>query len=110
MDYKKIRKRIKELNDEIFALRSEALIDYVKTHGEKMNYFIDVPVLKVTDLEVDISTNSSWTVVIDELYVSKEGKLGFRVYNESDNSVYIDREFKPGESPIMNTFFSILCK
>lgn len=110
MDYSKIKERISELNKEIFELRSEALIDYVKTHGEKMNHFVDTLILKVTDFEIDISADPSWNVVIDELYVDKAGKLCFRVYNESDNSIYLDREFRPGDITIMSTFFSLLCK
>jgi hypothetical protein len=110
MDYSKIKERISELNKEIFELRSEALIDYVKTHGEKMNHFVDTLILKVTDFEINISADPSWDVVIDELYVNKAGKLCFRVYNESDNSIHIDREFKPSDSSIMEIFFSYLCK
>lgn len=112
MNYTEAKNKVNSLYREIFNVYLEAIKDYVKTHGEKRSMFCETLLLNVSGLEIVCKETERSITTIDELYyIPSKDELGFIVWNDdTHNSTYLQKEFKPGYTTgLMTDLFYNLC-
>lgn len=100
---KKIAEEVKALRDEMYNKCIEGIKLFMKEHGVQKNCFIETLSFDVSDLEIEISDQST----IDEItYIPSKDTLGFVVYKyDNPDEVFICGEFNRGDIDLVYEVF-----
>lgn len=91
---KDIIREIHNLRDEQYLKAIEGVKYYIQKYGEKKNPFVDNISFDIRDYEIEFTPSCTFDVIY---YIPSKDELGFIIYKEDTDEIFLTREFKRGD-------------
>lgn len=91
---KDIIRDIHNLRDEQYLKAMEGVKYYIQKYGEKKNPFVDNISFDISGYDIEYTPACTFDVIY---YIPNKDELGFIIYKEYTDEIFITREFKRGD-------------